>query len=41
MSDSSDDPRAAASVTSLLRSEQFWGRDTKVVLVHATKSLSR
>jgi alpha,alpha-trehalose phosphorylase len=38
LSDSSDDPRAGASVTSLLRSEQFWGRDTKVVLVHSTKS---
>jgi alpha,alpha-trehalose phosphorylase len=37
MSDSSDDPRTGAKVTSPLRSEQFSGRDTKVVLVHSTE----
>jgi alpha,alpha-trehalose phosphorylase len=37
MSDSPDDPRTAARVTSPLRSEQFSGRDTKVVLVHSTE----
>ena len=37
MSDLSDDPRAGAAVTSPLRSEQFSGRDTKVVLVHSTE----
>ena len=37
MPDSSDDPRTSASVASPLRSEQFFGRDTKVVLVHSTK----
>jgi alpha,alpha-trehalose phosphorylase len=36
-SDSSDDPRTAAKVTSPLRSEQFSGRDTKVVLVHSAE----
>jgi alpha,alpha-trehalose phosphorylase len=37
MADSPDDPRTAAKVTSPLRSEQFSGRDTKVVLVHSTE----
>jgi alpha,alpha-trehalose phosphorylase len=37
MSDSSDDPRTGAKVTSPLRSEQSSGRDTKVVLVHSTE----
>jgi alpha,alpha-trehalose phosphorylase len=37
LSDSSDDPRTGAKVTSPLRSEQFSGRDTKVVLVHSTE----
>ena len=37
MPDSSDDPRTSASVASPLRSEQFFGRDTKVVLVHSTQ----
>jgi alpha,alpha-trehalose phosphorylase len=37
MPDSPDDPRTSASVASPLRSEQFFGRDTKVVLVHSTQ----
>ena len=37
MPDSADDPRTSASATSPLRSEQSWGRDTRVVLVHSTK----
>jgi alpha,alpha-trehalose phosphorylase len=35
--DPADDPRAGARAVSPLRSEQFAGRDTKVVLVHSTK----
>jgi alpha,alpha-trehalose phosphorylase len=38
MPDSPDDPRAGANAVSSLRSEQFSGRDTKVVLVHSTKA---
>ena len=37
MPDPPDDPRAGARGVSPLRSEQFSGRDTKVVLVHSTK----
>jgi alpha,alpha-trehalose phosphorylase len=37
MPDSPDDPRTGASPVSPLRSEQFSGRDTKVVLVHSTR----
>jgi alpha,alpha-trehalose phosphorylase len=37
MPPSPDDPRTGVSATSPLRSEQFSGRDAKVVLVHSTK----
>jgi len=40
MPDSTDDPRTGGRVTGPLRSEQFSGRDAKVVLVHST-DLSR
>ena len=38
MPDSPDDPRTSASAASPLRSDQFSGQATKVVLVHSTKS---
>ena len=37
MPDPGLDPRAGARSVSPLRSEQFSGRDTKVVLVHSTE----
>jgi alpha,alpha-trehalose phosphorylase len=40
MPPSPNDPRTGGSAASPLRSEQFSGRDTKVVLVHSTKESS-